>query len=52
MLAAGRRASRGQPIRGSRFLVRGLACKENVDKARESPAAAILELLRERGPDT
>jgi UDP-N-acetyl-D-glucosamine dehydrogenase len=36
-------------IKGSRILVLGLAYKKNVDDVRESPAAQIMELLRERG---
>lgn len=40
---------RGKPIRGSAILVLGLAYKKNVDDPRESPAAAIMELLRARG---
>src|SRR5262249_10144782 len=40
---------RGKPIRGSAILVLGIAYKKNVDDVRESPAAAIMELLRDRG---
>jgi len=40
---------RGRAIKGSKILVLGLAYKKNVDDARESPAAEIMELLRERG---
>ncbi len=40
---------RGRAIKGSRILVLGLAYKKNVDDVRESPAARIMELLRERG---
>jgi len=40
---------RGKPIKGSRMLVLGIAYKKNVDDVRESPAAAIMELLRARG---
>jgi len=36
-------------IKGSRILVLGLAYKKNVDDVRESPAAEVMELLRERG---
>jgi UDP-N-acetyl-D-glucosamine dehydrogenase len=36
-------------IRESHILVLGLAYKKNVDDVRESPAAEIMELLRERG---
>jgi UDP-N-acetyl-D-glucosamine dehydrogenase len=40
---------RGRAIKGARILVLGLAYKKNVEDVRESPAAEILELLRERG---
>ena len=40
---------RGKPLKASRILVLGIAYKKNVDDVRESPAAAIMELLRERG---
>lgn len=40
---------RGQAIKGAQILVLGLAYKKNVEDVRESPAAQILELLRERG---
>jgi UDP-N-acetyl-D-glucosamine dehydrogenase len=40
---------RGKAINGSRILVLGIAYKKNVDDVRESPAAAIMELLREQG---
>ena len=39
----------GKAIKGSRVLVLGIAYKKNVDDVRESPAAEIMELLRERG---
>jgi UDP-N-acetyl-D-glucosamine dehydrogenase len=39
----------GKPVRGSAILVLGIAYKKNVDDVRESPAAAIMELLRDRG---
>ena len=39
----------GKAIGDSRVLVLGLAYKKNVDDVRESPAAQIMELLRERG---
>jgi UDP-N-acetyl-D-glucosamine dehydrogenase len=39
----------GKAIKGSRILVLGIAYKKNVDDVRESPAAAIMELLRDRG---
>ncbi len=40
---------RGKAVKGSRILVLGIAYKKNVDDVRESPAAAIMELLRDRG---
>ena len=40
---------RSRAIKGSHILVLGLAYKKNVDDVRESPAAEIMELLRERG---
>ncbi len=40
---------RERAIKGSRILVLGIAYKKNVDDARESPGAAIMELLRTRG---
>ena len=40
---------REKAIKGSRILVLGIAYKKNVDDVRESPAAAIMELLRARG---
>jgi len=40
---------RGRSVKGSRILVLGIAYKKNVDDVRESPAAAIMELLRDRG---
>jgi UDP-N-acetyl-D-glucosamine dehydrogenase len=42
---------RGKPIKSSRILVLGIAYKKNVDDVRESPAAAIMELLRNRGAE-
>jgi UDP-N-acetyl-D-glucosamine dehydrogenase len=39
----------GKPINGSKVLVLGLAYKKNVDDTRESPAAILLEKLREKG---
>ncbi len=41
----------GRAVRGARILVLGIAYKKNVDDMRESPSAALLELLRERGAD-
>jgi UDP-N-acetyl-D-glucosamine dehydrogenase len=40
---------RSKSVKGSRILVLGIAYKKNVDDVRESPAAAIMELLRDRG---
>ncbi|HEV3007412.1 MAG TPA: nucleotide sugar dehydrogenase [Burkholderiales bacterium] len=42
-------ASRDQAIKGSKILVLGIAYKKNVDDTRESPAAEIMELLRDQG---
>ncbi len=39
----------GKAIRGSRILILGIAYKKNVDDPRESPAAALMELLRDSG---
>lgn len=41
----------GRALRGARILVLGIAYKKNVDDMRESPSAALLELLTERGAD-
>ncbi len=41
----------GRAVMGARILVLGIAYKKNVDDMRESPSAALLELLRERGAD-
>jgi UDP-N-acetyl-D-glucosamine dehydrogenase len=41
--------SRGKPVSGSNILVLGIAYKKNVDDMRESPAVAIMELLRTKG---
>ena len=38
-------------MKGSRVLVIGVAYKKNIDDARESPSAEIIELLRDRGAD-
>jgi UDP-N-acetyl-D-glucosamine dehydrogenase len=40
---------RRQSVNGSKVLVLGIAYKKNVDDTRESPAVAIMELLREMG---
>jgi UDP-N-acetyl-D-glucosamine dehydrogenase len=42
---------RGKPIRGSRILMLGIAYKKNVDDMRESPAVALMELLRAKGAE-
>jgi UDP-N-acetyl-D-glucosamine dehydrogenase len=41
--------ARGQAVKGSRILVLGIAYKKNIDDVRESPAAALMELLRAQG---
>jgi UDP-N-acetyl-D-glucosamine dehydrogenase len=40
---------RGKPVRGARVLMLGIAYKKNVDDMRESPAVALMELLRAKG---
>lgn len=40
---------RGRSVKGSRILILGIAYKKNVGDIRESPAAAIMEFLRDRG---
>ena len=40
---------KGKAIKGAKILVLGLAYKKNVEDVRESPAAEILALLRDRG---
>jgi UDP-N-acetyl-D-glucosamine dehydrogenase len=42
---------RGRPLRGSKILVLGVAYKKNVDDMRESPAVALMELLRAKGAE-
>jgi len=42
---------RGKPVRGSNILILGIAYKKNVDDMRESPAVAIMELLRDKGAE-
>jgi UDP-N-acetyl-D-glucosamine dehydrogenase len=42
---------RGRAVRGSRILVLGIAYKRNVDDMRESPAVAIMELLKAKGAE-
>jgi len=43
---------RGRPLAGSRILVLGAAFKKDVDDARNSPSARVIELLLERGAQT
>ncbi len=40
---------RGEPLRGARVLVLGVAFKPDIDDARNSPAARVIELLLRRG---
>ena len=40
---------RGKALKDSKVLILGLACKRNVDDARESPSVEIMELLRAKG---
>ena len=47
--AAGALNDRSKSVRGSKILILGLAYKKNIDDVRESPAAQIMELLRDRG---
>jgi len=42
---------RGKPLRGSRILMLGIAYKKNVDDMRESPAVALMEILRNKGAE-
>jgi UDP-N-acetyl-D-glucosamine dehydrogenase len=42
---------RGKTVRGSRILMLGIAYKKNVDDMRESPAVALMEILRAKGAD-
>jgi UDP-N-acetyl-D-glucosamine dehydrogenase len=42
---------RGKPVRSSRILMLGIAYKKNVDDMRESPAVALMEILRDKGAD-
>lgn len=39
----------GQPLKGAKILVLGIAYKKNVDDMRESPSVAVMELLDARG---
>jgi UDP-N-acetyl-D-glucosamine dehydrogenase len=43
--------ARGKKLRGSRCLVLGLAYKKNIGDTRESPAAALMDLLIEAGAE-
>lgn len=40
---------RYKSIKGSRFLILGIAYKKNIDDMRESPAVELMELLQEKG---
>jgi len=40
---------RGKSLKGAKVLVLGIAYKKNVDDMRESPAVALMELLKEKG---
>jgi UDP-N-acetyl-D-glucosamine dehydrogenase len=40
---------RGQPVRGAKVLIIGLAYKADIDDTRESPSFELIELLRRRG---
>jgi UDP-N-acetyl-D-glucosamine dehydrogenase len=40
---------RGKSIKGAKILILGVAYKKDVDDARESPALAIMDLLRKKG---
>jgi UDP-N-acetyl-D-glucosamine dehydrogenase len=42
---------RGKSIKGAKILILGVAYKRDVDDARESPALAIMQLLRKKGAD-
>jgi UDP-N-acetyl-D-glucosamine dehydrogenase len=44
-------AARGAKLAGARVLVLGVAYKANVDDLRESPALALIDLLREGGAE-
>lgn len=41
--------AKGKSIKGAKILVLGVAYKKDVDDARESPALAIMDLLRKKG---
>jgi len=40
---------RGKSVKGAKILILGVAYKKDVDDARESPALAIMDLLRKKG---
>ncbi len=42
---------RSKPVKGSKILVLGLAYKKDVDDLRESPALAIIEILKREGAE-
>lgn len=42
---------KSKSIRGSKILILGISYKKNVDDMRESPAVAIMELIRAKGAD-
>ncbi len=42
---------RSKPVKGSKILMLGLAYKKDVDDLRESPALAIIEILRREGAE-
>jgi UDP-N-acetyl-D-glucosamine dehydrogenase len=39
----------GKSVKGSEILILGIAYKKNIDDPRESPAVALMEILREHG---
>jgi UDP-N-acetyl-D-glucosamine dehydrogenase len=39
----------GKPVKGSRFLILGVAYKKNIDDIRESPSIELIRLLSEKG---
>lgn len=41
----------GQPLKGAKVLILGLAYKKNVDDVRESPSVTVMKLLSARGAD-
>ena len=40
---------KGQPLKGAKVLILGIAYKKNVDDMRESPSVVVMELLARRG---